>query len=408
MHTNWKKNTTIFLASQGISFFGSMLVQYAIAWHINLTTGSGIYMTIAILCGFLPTFLISPLAGVWADRYNRKILAIFSDGGIAAATLVLAFMVRAGNSSLIPMFIALAIRGLGSAVQQPCVNAILPEIVPEEHLMRVNGLQGSMQSVILLFSPMLAAVLIKTVPFYFIFFIDIITAAMAILILLFVFRYKHKGQPQKGKSNYIAELKLGLHYIAERSYLKIFFVSVSIFMFLVTPLAFLSPLLISRTFGEDALLLMGMEVSYSGGMILGGIIISAWGGFRNRVRTMVLACIVTAVSCFGMGLPIGYPAYLALFALGGLSSPAYSAPSMAMLQERVDDEYRGRIFSVMNMISGAALPLGMLVFGPLADVVSIQLLMLVSGALMLLSVVTTMTRKPLMEAGEPKAQAEKS
>jgi len=405
MQTNWKKNTAIFLASQGISFFGSMLVQYAIAWHINLTTGSGTYMTIAILCGFVPTFLLSPFAGVWADRYDRKLLAILSDGGIAAATLVLALLVRAGNNSLIPMFIALAIRALGSAVQQPCVNAILPAIVPEEHLMRVNGMQGSLQSVIMLFSPMLAALLIKTVPFYYIFFIDIITAAIAILILLFVFRYKHEKSKEKEESNYLVELKLGLRYISERSYLKIFFVSISFFMFLVTPLAFLSPLLISRTFGEDALLLMGMEVCYSGGMILGGIIISAWGGFRNRVHTMMMACVVTAVSCIGMGLPISYPAYLALFVLGGLFSPAYNAPSMAMLQERVDDEYRGRIFSVMNMISGAALPLGMLVFGPAADKVSIQLLMVVSGVLMLVSLGATMTRRPLIEAGEPKTSA---
>ena len=223
-----------------------------------------------------------------------------------------------------------------------------------------------------------------------------------------MFRYKHEKQPQAQGSNYLAELKLGLRYIGARSYLKIFFVSMSLYLFLVTPLAFLSPLLISRTFGEDALLLMWMEVCYSAGMILGGVVMSAWGGLRNRVHTMILSSLVTAVGCIVMGLPISYLAYLALFALGGLFSPAFNATAMVMLQERVDDEFRGRVFSVMNMIHGAALPLGMLVFGPLADIVSIQLLMLISGVLMLLSVFATMTRRPLLEAGEPKASAEEA
>jgi len=70
----WKKNIVLFLSSQTISLFGSSLVQYAMMWYITLTTQSGVMMTIFILCGFVPAFLLSPAAGVWADRYNRKML----------------------------------------------------------------------------------------------------------------------------------------------------------------------------------------------------------------------------------------------------------------------------------------------------------------------------------------------
>src|SRR5690554_4174095 len=90
MNTNWKKNIILFLTSQTISLFGTSLVQYAIMWHITLTTQSGVMMTIAIICGFLPTFFLSPFAGVWADRFNRKLLIILSDSMIALTTLVLA------------------------------------------------------------------------------------------------------------------------------------------------------------------------------------------------------------------------------------------------------------------------------------------------------------------------------
>jgi len=84
---NWKRNTILFLASQTLSLFGTSLVQYAILWHITLTTQSGVMMTIFIICGFLPTFFLSPFAGVWADRYNRKLLIMFSDSMIALSTL---------------------------------------------------------------------------------------------------------------------------------------------------------------------------------------------------------------------------------------------------------------------------------------------------------------------------------
>ena len=92
MEKNWKKDLALFLGGQTISLFGSMLVQYAIMWHITLTAKSGSVQTLYIICGILPTFFISPFAGVWADRYDRKKLIMVSDSMIATATLILAFI----------------------------------------------------------------------------------------------------------------------------------------------------------------------------------------------------------------------------------------------------------------------------------------------------------------------------
>ncbi len=96
IQNDWKKNSILFLTSQTISLFGSMLVQYAITWYITLTTQSGDMMTISIICGFLPSFFISPFAGVWADRYNRKMLIVISDSLIAISTLILAIIFLLG------------------------------------------------------------------------------------------------------------------------------------------------------------------------------------------------------------------------------------------------------------------------------------------------------------------------
>lgn len=150
---NWKKNIVSFLTSQSISLFGSSLVQYAIIWYITLTTKSGMMMTISTICGFLPQLLISFFAGVWADRYNKKYIIIIADICIAISTLVVAVFFIAGIESIWVLFIVLAIRSFGAGVQTPTVNAIIPNIAPQERLMRVNGINTTIQSIMLILSP---------------------------------------------------------------------------------------------------------------------------------------------------------------------------------------------------------------------------------------------------------------
>lgn len=150
---NWKKNIALFLASQAISLFGSSLVQYAIIWYITLTTQSGVMMTISTICGFLPQLLISFFGGVWADRYNKKYIIAISDSAIAISTLIVAIFFVAGLDNVWILFIALAIRSLGAGVQTPTVNAIVPNLVPQEKLMKVNGINTTIQSIILILSP---------------------------------------------------------------------------------------------------------------------------------------------------------------------------------------------------------------------------------------------------------------
>ena len=182
---NWLRNIILFLSSQSISLFGSSLVQYTIMWHITLTTESGLMMTLYIICGFIPTFILSPVAGVWADRYNRKMLIILADGLIAVATLALAILFSMGFDAIWLLFVMAAIRAVGTGIQMPAVGAILPQIVPKDKLTKVNGINGSIQAVIMFISPMVSAALLGLTTLENIFFIDVITAMIAIVTLLF-------------------------------------------------------------------------------------------------------------------------------------------------------------------------------------------------------------------------------
>lgn len=140
---NWKKSITRFLTAQTISLFGSSLVQYAIVWYITLTTSSGKMLTISTLCGFLPQILISLFAGVWIDRYDRKLMIMLSDSVIAVSTLLLAIAFLSGHKSVWLLFAALVVRSAGTGIQTPAVNAMIPQIVPQTHFMKINGINST-------------------------------------------------------------------------------------------------------------------------------------------------------------------------------------------------------------------------------------------------------------------------
>ena len=204
MHDTWKKTLAIFLGGQTLSLFGSMLVQYAITWYITMTTQSGAMMTISIICGVMPTFLISPFGGVWADRYDRKKLIIMADGAIALTTLVLAVTFLTGHGAIWTLFVAQAVRAVGAGIQTPAVGAFLPQIVPAEHLMKANATFGSVQSVVMLSAPMAAGALMSLAGIEVLFFVDVVTAALAIGLLLACLRVPpHKRATEQLTTNYL-------------------------------------------------------------------------------------------------------------------------------------------------------------------------------------------------------------
>lgn len=391
-----------FLLGQTVSLFGSSLVQYAILWHITLGTQSGVMMMISIICGFLPGFFISPFAGVWADRFNRKMLIVVSDAAIAASTLLLAILFMMGYDELWLLFAISAVRSLGTGVQIPAVGALLPQIVPEDKLMRVNAVNGSIQSFITLVSPMASGALLSLASIEAIFFIDVGTAAIAIFVLLFLLRVPaHVKAQSKQTTGYFEDLRLGLSYIRSHGYISRFMVFAAIFFVLIAPAAFLTPLQVARSFGSDVWRLTAIEVAFSLGMVLGGIVVAAWGGFKNRVHTMAFAGFVLGACTFALGVVPVFWVYLIIMGVTGLGVPVFNTPSTVMLQEKVEENYLGRVFGIFGMLANAMMPLAMLAFGPLAEVIAIEWLLIGTGALLSLVCVAMLGSKVLIQAGWP-------
>ncbi len=395
-----KRNTLVFIGSQTLSLAGSSLVQFAIIWHITLTTKSGVMMTAAIICGFVPIFLLSPFAGVWADRFDRKKLIILADGGIALATLAMALVYLAGFESVTLLLALMAVRGIGQAVHEPAVGAILPQMVPPEALTRVNAVKGSIQATVALLTPVLSGALLAVAPIRLIFLIDVATAALAILILTFWLKVPpHAKAVAPATTAWFHDLAEGVRYLRAHPYLIPFFIYIGLLAFLISPAAFLTPLQTTRSFGPEVWRLTAIEVFFSGGMMAGGALMAFRGGLRNRMATIAAATVVMALCTIGLALTPSFAIYLGIMGLFGVAMPFYHTPATVLLQEHVAEEYLGRVFSILSMISTSVMPLAMLVFGPLADLMRIESLLLATGIALLILGCGVFGYRRLMEAG---------
>ena len=177
--TGWQKRILLFLTSQCITLFGSTLVQMALVWYATMQTSSGVWVAAFTVCSYLPQFLISFIGGVWADRYHRKKLIIGADLLIAFVTFVMVLAIPHISSEpalLGGLLVMSVIRSLGAGIQTPAVNAVIPQLVPEDQLMRYNGINATMQSIVNFAAPAAAGAVFAISTLRMTLMIDIVTA----------------------------------------------------------------------------------------------------------------------------------------------------------------------------------------------------------------------------------------
>lgn len=390
---HWLRKVVLFLSGQTISLLGSMLVQYAVFWYLTITYQSGVIMMLAALFGFLPQAVVSIFGGVWADRHNRKYLIMLADAAIAASTLALALIMMSGYDAVWLIFLTMAIRSAGAGIQMPAVSALIPQITPTRHLMRVNGINGSIQSAMALLAPAAAGAIYAwssaatggsasaLVP---IFFIDVVTAVIGIgfLALIPVAAVRRAADAETG---YFADLVDGVRYVAHHAFVRWLLVLFAIIFVLIVAPSNLTPLMLVRTFDageqQNVVNLAVLEVSFSIGMVLGGIVVASFFAKRSRIGMIIVSSLVFGALSIGLGLSSNIWLFFGFMFLVGLGVPFFSTPSMTLLQETVEPERQGRVFGFLGIVMAVAMPIGMVVFGPLADAVPIEWLLVGAGVL---------------------------
>ena len=383
-HPIWKRKAILFFISQGITLFGSMLVQFAIVWYVTLKTSSGAWVAALTVCSFLPQTLISFVSGAWADRYSKKVLIIVSDTMIALATLALAMLfplIREDANVMLALLIVSALRSVGAGVQLPAVNATTPMLVPEEQLMRFNGINATLQSIIQFAAPAASGALLTLGGLRSTLFIDIATAVVGIGLLSCI-ALPRVQQQSEAQQSVLTDVRGGLSYIRKEGFLAKLMLLHGVFILLSVPGGFLASLLVTRVYGASYWYLTMVELIGFAGMAAGGILLSVWGGFPNRVKTLLLGIGLSGLCTIGLGAVNNFVVYLGIMLLLGVCITASQTAVTTLIQERADVSMHGRVFGLMGAMYSGFLLIGMSVFGPLADVVSLPLMMILSGVLL--------------------------
>lgn len=382
--TGWQKRILLFLTSQCITLFGSTLVQMALVWYAAMQTSSGAWVAAFTVCSYLPQFLISFLGGVWADRYHRKKLIISADMLIAASTFIMILAIPRISSEpalLSGLLVMSVIRSLGAGIQTPAVNAVIPQLVPEGHLMRYNGINATMQSIVNVAAPAAAGVVFAVSTLRTTLMIDIVTAILG-TGLLFCLALPEQT-PSIEKTSVFSDMKIGIKYAFSDRLIGKLLIIYGVFTFFCVPAGYLAGLLVRRVFGETYWYLTAVEVVGFAGMMAGGVVMSTWGGFKSRRKTLAAGLSAFGFFSVGMGLSKNFILYLSLMVFYGVALTMVQTAITTMLQEKTDAAMQGRVFGLLGTMYAGFLPVGMAIFGPLADILPLQWIIIGSGIVLI-------------------------
>ncbi len=387
---SWAPRFFTIWTGQAFSLLGSQLVSFAVIWWLTQTTGSATILATASLVGLLPQIIMGPFTGTLVDRWSRRVTMIIADALIALATIGLAILFALGHIQIWQVYVLLFVRSVCGGFHAPAMLASTSLMVPKEQLTRVQGLNQMLQGGMSVASAPLGALLLTILPMQGILAIDVITATMAIIPLLFIPVPQpvraEAGAGAAGKTSYWQDFAAGFRYVWSWPGLLMIGVMATVINCLLNPAFALLPILVTKHFNGQAIQYATLE-SFSGvGFIAGGLLLSAWGGFKRRVVTSLLGLIATGVGCMVMGVLPSSAFVLAVATMFFVSlvNPIVNGPVMAAVQATVDPEMQGRVFTLMMTMSMAMSPIGLLIAGPISDKLGVQTWFIIGGVTTLL------------------------
>jgi DHA3 family macrolide efflux protein-like MFS transporter len=359
--SNWAARFFTIWTGQAFSLFGSMLVQFALVWWLTKTTGSATVLALATMVAMLPQVFMGPFVGALVDRWNRRRVMIITDSLIALTTVVLAALAAMGAMRVGHVFAVMFIRSVGGVFHWAAMQASTSLMVPDRHLARVAGLNQTLNGALQIVAPPVGALLWGVLPLYGILAIDVGTALLAVIPLCFISIPQPTVRRQAGApSSLFRDVLEGVRYIWRWTGVRALLLMATVINFTINPGFALMPILITRHFGRGALELGWMESAWGIGVVVGGLVLSGWGGFRRRILTTLMGLVGMGLGVLVLGLvpPEGFVLALVAMFFAGTMNPITNGPVFAIIQARVAPELQGRVFTTIGSIAGAMMPLG--------------------------------------------------
>ena len=362
---------TVVWLGQIVSVLASTMSQFALTIFMFQETGSATAVGLMQVFFITPFLIISPIAGVMIDRYNRKLMMMVSDLGAGLATLAILALQAFGLLEYWHLYVTSIVYGLGMAFQWPAYSAAISTMVPKEQLGRANGMMSLIEAGPGVIAPLLAGAVLPLIGLTGILVFDVVTFLLAIGALLVV----HIPQPTRtaegsqAKGGMLQEAAYGFKYIFARPSLlglQMIFFAGNLFAGIAFTL--LAPMILSRT-GNDSLMLGSAQTAGAVGGLVGGVLMSAWGGFKRRSHGVLFGWIWSGVTMAIIGFAGGLPVWVTGLALTALAGPLVNASNQAIWQSKVAPDLQGRVFSARRLIAWFTNPISPIIAGTLADYV---------------------------------------
>ncbi len=355
---------------QVMSLLGTAMSGFALTIWAYEKTGTATALALVAFFFVTPMLIISPVAGALVDRSNRKLMMMISDIASGLATLIVLVLYLSGGLEIWHLYLTNALMGLGQAFQWPAFSAAITTMMSKEHYGRANGLLSLAETGSGIFAPILAGAMLAYIHLGGVLVIDLICLGIALCALLIVRVPQPKATAvgEASRGSLWSESIFGLRYILQRpSLLGLQLV----FMFgnLADGIAFtlLAPMILART-GNDELILGSVYSIGSIGGVIGGLIMSVWGGTKHKVHGVLLGWFLSGLGSVALlGLGRGLVIWAVAMFIGNLIMPWLNGSNQAIWQAKVAPDVQGRVFSIRRLIAWFSSPLAALVAGPLAD-----------------------------------------
>ena len=386
------KSYLVFWGGQLFSLLGSSIVRFVIIVWIALETMSPIFVSVAFFLGALPMVVIPPILGVFIDRWNRKLMIALTDSLQAFITfiMILFFFIGVANYWLIILLNVL--RGICQSIHFPTVNAIIPLMIPKKHLSRMNAINYLFTGIIQVIGPIIGGFLLAFFKIEQILWVDIFTFLIAIISLVLITIPSIKlNSEQSEKVSYFKDFKQGIRTLKSVKGFLILIVFISVINLLNMPFTTLMSLFVFINHSGEELDYAFIMAFLQMGIVIGAMVALAKKHWKHKELIILWSVfigiggfLITTLAPTGNFLLMGIGALI-----HGALIPIANTMFLTILQTKVPPESQGRVFSIVISIAAAVTPLGMIISGPLAELLGIRLLFIIFLCLQFVSIMVT-------------------
>ncbi|MET7017544.1 MFS transporter [Bacillus mycoides] len=396
---DWKmkiatRNIILMMIGKMTSLLGAGIYTFAMGLYVLKTTGSGMGFATTLICGSIPRMICGPIAGAVADRVNRRWLVIGTDLLSSLTMLIMFILATIFGPSLLFIYVSAALLSICASFYSVSLTSSIPNLVDEERIQKASALNQTASSLSNILAPIIGGVVFGFFSIKTFFLLNSITFFLAVIVQLFIVFDLYKKELAESKEHFLTSIKEGFSYVKRQHEIYgLMKIAVGV-NFFASALFVSLPYIIIKNLHLSSKQLGVVEGMLAVGMLIGAIVLSVRKEVNNPFRSVYIGLFLFA----GLSLCTVFPLlviipkvasfiyYITFMILTGISMMVVNIPMQVHMQKTTDPNYLGRVFGLLETISTAIAPLGMIVYGLLLDMLPTSIVMMTLGGGLLLVV----------------------